>query len=322
MDADRANFSAVVPAQAGTHVLDALQAGSPPARGRQSVSIATARRTLTQAFRDNGLDTPELDARLLMGCALGLDHSGLVAQSDRQMTQAEADAIAALASRRLAREPVARILGVKEFWGLPLKLDAQTLVPRPETETVVEAALAALDRDGARTRTLRILDLGTGSGALLLALLSELPAAFGIGTDVNFDALACARDNTMALGVARRASCVMCDYGAALAGSFDLVVSNPPYIARGDIAALAPEVRAFDPTRALDGGPEGLDGYRAIAADALRLLAPNGMLVVELGAGQADAVISLMRAAGLAPAEPPRTDLAGIARALVLRPGP
>ena len=238
------------------------------------------------------------------------------------MTGAEAGAVAALTSRRLAREPVARIVGRKEFWGLPLKLNAHTLVPRPETETVVEAALAALDRGGARTRTLRILDLGTGSGALLLALLSELPAAVGVGTDISAEALACARDNAAALGLAQRASFVACDYGAALAGPFDLIVSNPPYIAHGDIAALAPEVSEFDPLRALDGGIDGLDGYRAIAADAPRLLAPNGSLVVELGAGQADAVISLMRGAGLVPTEPPRPDLAGIARALVLHPGP
>ena len=191
------------------------------------------------------------------------------------MTQRELEAIAAVAARRLAREPVARIIGRKEFWGLSLGLNMQTLVPRPETETVVEAALAALDCGGVRTRPLRILDLGTGSGALMLALLSELPATFGIGTDISSEALCCARDNATALGLARRASFVACDYGAALAGPFDLIVSNPPYIAHGDIATLAPEVSAFDPPRALDGGIDGLDGYRAIAADARRLLAPK-----------------------------------------------
>lgn len=285
-------------------------------------TVADARRRLTQELRERGLDTPELDARLLIGYALGLDHGGLVTQAGRAMTQREFDVVAAVAARRLAREPVARIIGRKEFWSLSLGLNMQTLVPRPETETVVEAALAALDRGGVRTRPLRILDLGTGSGALMLALLSELPAAFGIGTDISSEALCCARDNAAVLGLARRASFVACDYGEALAGPFDLIVSNPPYIAHGDIAALAPEVGAFDPPRALDGGIDGLDGHRAIAADVRRLLARSGWLVVELGAGQADPVISLMQSAGLVPAEPLRPDLAGIARALVLRPGP
>ncbi len=235
---------------------------------------------------------PELDARLLVGCALGLNHGGLVANADRVLTPGEADAVAAIAARRLAGEPVARILGTKEFWSLPLKLNAHTLVPRPETETVVEAALAALDGD--RTRSLCILDLGTGSGALILSLLSELPSAFGIATDVSIEALDCAHHNAVALGLAGRTAFVACDYGTALKGPFDLVVSNPPYVARDDIARLAPEVSLFDPHRALDGGPDGLDGYRAIAADARRLLTPNGSLVVELGAGQADAVTALM----------------------------
>src|SRR5581483_71452 len=287
--------------------------------GRQAPrTIAHVRRDVAAAFRARGVDSPELDARILVGHALGLDPTRLTAQADRVLTTAQTEAIAALASRRLAHEPVARILGVKEFWGLPFKLNAAALVPRPETETVVEAALAALGRDS-RRQALCILDLGTGSGALLLSLLHELPAATGIGTDISLDALACARDNAACLGLADRAAFVSCDYGAALAGPFGLVVSNPPYVAHDDIATLAPEVSAFDPQLALDGGPDGLDGYRAIAADASRLLAPGGLLVVELGAGQADAVTALMCEAGLAPTEPPRPDLAGIARALVLR---
>jgi release factor glutamine methyltransferase len=212
--------------------------------------------------------------------------------------------------------PVARILGWKEFWGLPFKLNADTLVPRPETEIVVEAALATFSAH--RSQLLRIVDLGTGSGALLLALLAELPNAFGIGTDISLAALECARDNAQALGLAARAAFVACDYGQAIAGGVDLLVANPPYVARGDIAGLAPEVRDFDPPRALDGGPDGLDGYRAIAADAGRLLAPHGVLMVELGRGQAAAVAALFAAAGLA-VEPPKHDLSGIARALVVR---
>jgi release factor glutamine methyltransferase len=190
-------------------------------------------------------------------------------------------------------------------------------VPRPETETVVEAALAALG--DVRGRALRVADLDTGSGALLLALLSELPAARGVGTDISVAALRCARSNAATLGLASRASFVACDHGAALGGDFDLVVANPPYIVSGDIPRLERDVRDFDPHRALDGGTDGLAAYRAIVADARRLLAPHGLLVLELGAGQLDAVGSLTAAAGLAAAAECRRDLAGVPRALAVK---
>jgi release factor glutamine methyltransferase len=282
-------------------------------------SIATVRRGLAQLFRRNGLATPELDARLLVAHALGLDHAALATQAARTLTADEATVIAALAARRRAREPVARIIGVKEFWGLNFTLNSATLVPRPETETVVEATLDVVDRRQARERALAIADLGTGSGALLLALLSELPKARGFGTDVSLAALGCARDNAVALGLAERASFVCCDYGAALKGSFDIVVSNPPYVARDDIASLAPEVRVFDPAVALDGGPDGLDAYRAITSTARRLLAPEGVLLLELGIGQLGAVEGLLPAAGLIATGAPRYDLLGIARALAVK---
>jgi release factor glutamine methyltransferase len=294
----------------------------PTVEADTALSIAAARRNLAQRFRDAGLDTPELDARILVGHALSLDHAALAAQADRRLTDEEADATAALAQRRLNREPVARIVGTREFWGLPLALNADTLVPRPETETVVEAALAALG--DMRGRALRVADLDTGSGALLLALLRELPAARGVGTDISVAALDCARMNAAALGLADRASFVACDHGAALGGAtigggFDLVVANPPYVASGDIAGLQPEVRDFDPRRALDGGPDGLAAYRAIAGDARRLLAPHGLLVLELGATQLDAVYSLTTTAGLEPAAACRSDLAGVPRALAVK---
>jgi release factor glutamine methyltransferase len=281
-------------------------------------SVDAARRHLAREFRSRGLDTPELDARVLVGHALGLDHAGLAVQSRRALSTDEADAVAALAARRLAREPVARIVGHKEFWGLPFRLNADTLLPRPETETVVEAALAAV---GHGSGAVRVADLGTGSGALLIALLSELPGAFGVGTDVSLAALDCARGNAAVLGLGTRTAFVACDYGAALAGAVDLLVSNPPYVVRDDIATLQSEVRDFDPRRALDGGPDGLDGYRAIAADAQRLLSGEGVLVLELGQGQLDAVTALFAAAGLAP-EAVKNDLSGVARALILRAVP
>jgi release factor glutamine methyltransferase len=285
---------------------------APPAA---QLSIADVRRAWARKFRDAGIDTPELDARILVAHALGLDHAALFAADARRLNLREERAVAALAERRLGREPVARIVGWKEFWSLPLRVDASTLVPRPETETVVEAALKWLDARGPRTRPLRLADLGTGCGAIVLALLAELPNAFGIGTDVDSAALAVARDNAGRLGLGR-AQFVCCDMAAALRGPFDLIVSNPPYVASGDIAALAPEVRNFDPRRALDGGTEGLDCYRSIAAVAPALLASGGAVIVELGAGQAQAAAALFTRAGLAPLRP-SSDLNGVPRALL-----
>ncbi len=284
----------------------------------RDASVAAARRHFADAFRRHGIETPELDARILVGHALGLDHAGLASASHRALTAEERAAISALADRRLAHEPVARILGVKEFWGLEFRLTPSTLVPRPETETVVETALKALDAQGPRTRPLRITDLGTGSGALLLALLSELPNSTGIGTDVSLGALQSARDNAKRLGLAPRAHFALCDFAAALSGPLDVIVSNPPYIASGEIGGLAPEVRDNDPLLALDGGPDGLAAYRAIAADTRRILARDGILVLELGAGQAAAVTTVLLGGGME-SEPPANDLSGHPRALLAR---
>jgi release factor glutamine methyltransferase len=295
---------------AADHAAAMAQRGSADA-----LTAAGVRRALNREFRAAGIDSPELDARLLVAHALALDHAALAAAGARVLSRSEADAIAALGQRRLAREPVARILGQKEFWSLKLRIDATTLVPRPETETVVEAALAAIDAAAARSNALRIADLGTGSGALLLALLAELPQAFGVGTDVSLGALAVARGNARRLEQSR-AAFLVCDMAAALDGPFDLVVANPPYIRSCDIAALAPEVRDFDPRPALDGGADGLDCYRTIAATVPQLLAPGGTLVVEIGAGQAQPVSALLSAAGLAVA-PPRSDLNDVLRVLV-----
>jgi release factor glutamine methyltransferase len=280
-------------------------------------TLDAARRALAEKFAAAGLDSPQLDARILVGHALGLDHAALLAAAERVLSADEDSAIAVLVERRLAHEPVARIVGTKEFWSLDLRIDDATLVPRPETETVVEAGLAAIDRRGARARAraLRIVDLGTGSGAILLALLSELKNAHGIGSDINPRALAVARDNAVRLGQSNVAF-VACDLAAALRGPFDLIVANPPYIASSDIATLAPEVRLFDPRLALDGGADGLNFYRAIAAAAAELLTPDGAVVVEIGAGQAEPVATIFAAAGLVPS-PPRPDLHGVPRALI-----
>jgi release factor glutamine methyltransferase len=275
------------------------------------------RPALARLFRDAGLESPSADARILVGHALGLDHTALASAGDRRISVKESDTIAALARRRLAREPVARIVGSKEFWSLPLSINSSTLVPRPETETVVEVALAAVDANGPRTQALRIADLGTGSGALLLALLSELPNAHGVGTDISIEALMVARANARQLGITR-ATFVACDVASALCSPFDLIVSNPPYIASGEFAALAPEVRAFDPRSALDGGPDGLYCYRSLTASVPALLRAGSALVVEIGAGQSDHVAQLFTAAGLAVAAP-HPDLNGIPRVLLAR---
>jgi release factor glutamine methyltransferase len=275
-----------------------------------------ARRLLAGLLREDGIESADLDARLLICEALAIDHTALATQSDRILSASDAQALSLSATRRLNREPVARILGCKEFWGLKLRLSPDTLVPRPETETIVEAGLEAMHER--RNDALRIADLGTGSGAILLALLHELPNAFGIGTDRSMDAIATARANAGDLNLSGRAAFTVMDFSSALRGPFDLVVSNPPYIETGDIDHLQIDVRRHDPRLALDGGADGLSAYRTIAADARRLLAPRGTLVLELGFGQLPDVCDIMANAGLAPAAPAKTDLAGIPRALIL----
>ena len=288
---------------------------------KDGVSVSEAVQLVANAFRLAGLEDAQVDARLLIGHALHLDRTRLVTQSDRVLEAREISVISALAARRLKHEPVSRIRGQKEFWGLSLQVTPDVLVPRPETETVVEAALDFVVRGGLRMEKLRILDIGTGSGALLLALLRELPNAIGTATDISSAAMEVARANAAQCGLESRCSFVVCDIAAGVQGPFDLVVSNPPYIAHDEIASLAPEVRDYDPQVALDGGGDGLAGYRAIASEARRLLAPGGRLFVELGAGQETAVRALFTNAGLTVGAA-RKDLAGIPRVIGVGPAP
>ena len=282
-------------------------------------TVETARRALTARFRTHAIDSAELDARILVGAALALDLTGVIAAANRLVTAAEAVRLEDFARRRLQGEPVARILGAKEFWGLLLQLSAATLVPRPDTETVVELGLEMSRAAPHPDRRLRIADIGTGSGAILLALLSELPDAYGLGTDISAAALRTAKRNAARLGFAARADFVACDYAAALSGPFDLIVSNPPYVRSAEIMDLATEVRDHDPHRALDGGTDGLDAYRALVPEAARLLAFQGALVVEVGHDQSGELEGLMAAAGLTLERPPKADLAGIRRAVAGR---
>ena len=280
-------------------------------------TIESARRALAARLQSAGIEAAELDARLLVGHALGLDLTGMISAAQRVLSPDEAAELAQFAARRLYGEPVARITGLKEFWGLQFALSADTLVPRPDTETIVEAALECLDTGGPRSRALRIADLGTGSGAILLALLSELPNATGIATDINLAALRTARSNAMRNSLAHRAHFIACDYASALAGDLDLIVSNPPYIPSIAIPGLETEVRDHDPRRALDGGADGYDAYRVIAPEAARLLTTGGLLVVEVGHDQSDTVAGLMKAAGLALPRAAKTDLGGVKRAVM-----
>jgi release factor glutamine methyltransferase len=282
-------------------------------------TVEAARRALVARFKSDAIDSFELDARILVGAALGLDLTGMIAAASRPVTSNESMRLEDFARRRLAGEPVARILGVKEFWGLPLKLSAATLVPRPDTEAVVELALEMLRVRPGSDSVLRIADIGTGSGAILLALLSELPGARGIGTDISVAALRTARANAADLGFADRAGFVACEYAAALSDPFDLMVSNPPYIRSAEIQELAAEVRDHDPLQALDGGADGLDAYRALIPQAARLLVPGGALVVEAGRGQSGDIQGLMMAEGLTLERPAKADLAGIPRAVAGR---
>jgi len=278
------------------------------------VDVKSSLIMLRQRFSAGGIDTPDLDARLLVQAAAGLSREGLAAAPESGLTQAQAQALEAMAERRLSGEPIAHILGTKAFWSLELRSDSRALTPRPETELIVEASLACLP-EGAPAR---ILDMGVGTGAILLAILSERAEARGVGADLSADALALARENAERLGLERRAAFIQSDWFASITGAFELIVSNPPYIPSAELAGLAPETRA-DPALALDGGPDGLTAYRRLAAGAPDRLAPGGVLILELGAGQADAVAALMQAGGRLRLERTLSDLAGHARTQVYR---
>jgi release factor glutamine methyltransferase len=260
-----------------------------------------------------GFDEARRRARRLVAAALDLSPAEVLARTDRMITYDEGERVAAMLRRTLAHEPLSRILGIREFWGLEFTLSPETLDPRPETETVVDAVLARLPE---RARSYRFLDLGTGTGCLLLALLSEYPAATGIGVDLAPGAVVTATGNAKRLGLGTRAAFAVGNWAVGLEGLFDAVVANPPYIASADIAGLPPEVRNYDPPLALDGGTGGLAAYRAIAADLPRLLASGGLFACEIGAGQENAVAGIISAAGLVIDNILR-DLAGIPRCVV-----
>ena len=284
-------------------------------------TIASALAAARRRFEAAGIDSAALDARLLLGRAAGLDMTALIAGGRNRLGADTLAAFNAMCDRRAGREPVARILGTKEFYGLDFRLGEATLVPRPETEQLVDAVLdlAGRSRLGKSAgQPMRICDLGTGSGAILIAILHELDDASGVGVDISGPALEIARANARRHGVGERIRFVEGDFSEPLGETFDMVVANPPYIAKGDLAGLEPDVRDHDPALALDGGPDGLAAFRAIAARLPVLLEPGGTAFVEIGAGQDDSVCALFAGQGLEIAAIDR-DLIGIGRVVVAK---
>ncbi len=252
-----------------------------------------------------GIEEPRREARLLLAAAHGIDAAGLLLRAELDEAGYEP-----LVARRCAREPMAYILGHKEFWGLDFAVSPATLIPRADSETLVAAALAHCPAPRC------VLDLGTGTGCLLLAVLAECGTAFGVGVDISLHAAALAAHNARSLGLGGRASFIVGDWAGAIAGQFDLLLSNPPYIPQGEITGLMPEVARYEPSRALDGGEDGLDAYRRIIAELPRLLAPGGVAVLELGLGQAGHLAELAGQTGFACTL--RQDLACVARTAIL----
>ncbi|MCG7393567.1 peptide chain release factor N(5)-glutamine methyltransferase [Microvirga sp. ACRRW] len=257
---------------------------------------AQALKSLRQTLAEAGFETAALDARLLLLSVLKVPAMELITNPDLPLTPDESEHLRTLTQRRLAHEPVARIVGEREFWGLPFALSPETLVPRPDTETVVETALDLLPD---RQAPLLMADFGTGSGCILVALLHELPQAMGLGVDLSLGAIETARRNAWANGVGERTLFALSRWAEAVSGRFDLIVSNPPYIASPVIPILDREVREHDPLLALDGGPDGLEPYRILLKEAQRLLVPGGLLVVEIGYDQAEDLTSLAGQNGL-----------------------
>ncbi len=279
-------------------------------------TAASLLREATRRLRAAGIEAARAEARLLLCRVTGWSRERLLAEPEAAVPEPEAARFRARLAEREARTPIAYLLGEREFWSLPLVVRPGVLIPRPETETLVQAALEAFPE---RAAALRLLDLGTGSGCLLVALLHEYPAAIGVGVDRSPEALAVAAVNLARHGLGARALLLCGDWGRALEGRFDLIVANPPYVARGELAGLEPEVARHEPRIALDGGPDGLEAYRALLPDVARLLAPGGVACLEIGRGQEGPLAAL--AAGHRLAASQRTDLAGIVRCLVLRRG-
>lgn len=284
------------------------------AAAEEEVTVGAAVKQAVAQLAQSGVEQPRLDARLLLAAALDVDIAQVIGWPERTMDPPAVRRYETLIARRAAREPVSRILGRREFWGLELAIAPEILDPRPETETLVEAVLEHVQD---RSAALDILDLGTGSGCLLLALLTELPNAVGLGIDISLEATDLARENARRLDLAARCRFAVGNWCESLSGRWKVIVSNPPYIIHSAIPGLAPEVTLFDPLLALSGGDDGLAAYRGLAAGLSRHLAPDGLLALEVGAGQANAVEALLCEAGLIVSRRLR-DLSGVERCLLV----
>ncbi len=283
-----------------------------------STPAQEALRTAVRTLQTAQIETASLDARLLLQHVLGISRERWIAAPDLKMNMEQAARYEALIARRALREPVAHLRGMREFWGMEFTVTNATLDPRPDTETVVEAVLTRMHN---RNAPLSILDLGTGTGCLLLSLLTEFPEARGTGIDLSREALLVAQENALRLGLRSRAQFKHGNWCAELAGPFDIIVSNPPYIPSATISTLAPEVAQFEPRLALDGGADGLDCYRTIISSLPAMLAPGGLAAFEVGAGQLQQVASIAEANGLQP-EGIRKDLQGIPRCILIKHSP
>ena len=258
-------------------------------------TLLTAWKTAQAKLKAVGIDSPSIDARVLLEAATGASRTDILTDPYRAVTPDQQAALDAYVERRLKREPASRILGRKGFWKIMLNVSPDVLSPRPDTEAILDVALLHYPPHEAFS----VLDLGTGSGAILLAILAERAGARGLGTDISTEALAVARDNAASLGLDGRCDFLRTEWATGLADhSFDLVVSNPPYIPSGDIPGLDPEVRDHDPHLALDGGPDGLTAYRDLAPQIARVMKPGGLFAVEIGWDQGPAVSALFREAG------------------------
>jgi release factor glutamine methyltransferase len=284
-----------------------------PSDFEPAMARGAAQTSLVRALAKGGIESAQIDARVLLCAALGIDHADLVRNPGCPLGP-RAAAVASFVARRLKREPVSRIIGHRDFWRARFKIGPAVLDPRHTTETLIEAVLDHAVRSP--RENWRILDLGTGSGAILCSLLQSLPGSFGTGVDISPGACTIARDNLAALGLARRGPIVCGDWAHALRGPFDVIVSNPPYVVRGEIARLTPEVRDHDPRLALDGGEDGLAAYREIIPGSRDLLAPGGLIAVEVGPGQHLAVEALLTDAFGAPVKV-RLDLDGCRRVVL-----
>ncbi|TVR83576.1 MAG: peptide chain release factor N(5)-glutamine methyltransferase [Rhodospirillales bacterium] len=298
-----------------TQVAAGAAAGAAGAAG--PLTFAAALDAAADTLRRAGIPAPRLEARLLLCHVVDVGMATVIGHPERRLDAAGRARLETLVLERARRRPLAQILGMREFWSLPIGVTSDVLVPRPESETLVEAVL---ERVGDRGRPTRVLDLGTGSGCLLLALLSELPAATGIGVDRSRAALRVARDNAVALGLVGRARFVQGDWTGPLRARFDIIVANPPYVPTAVLATLEPEVARYEPHQALDGGADGLAAYRALIPGLAAILCTGAVVALEVGAGQAAAVAALLRDHGLADSAV-RNDLAGVARCVIASDG-